>query len=637
MKSKTLKIIFILVTISVLFYKMCYIYNLNQEVSNVKRHHQLNNYEKEDFKLNNKTLISLINKNNKKAEENFILGYYSRYSGHMDNSKKYFNEATKQIKNTNNKFIKYYLYYELADKYIESDYEKAKQYTRKSLENINLKKDNKNHILVWNSLVKYIDKPDGVYFIIENIENCMERSNKENIFGLTENIAPMYYIAGDREKTIKSFLYIIHTANEKQDIYLKSKSLIDLSLMFSDVGAEDLSESLVYKALSYINKIDDDRKYNLRLYAYTSLCQVNLNKKDTENLKKYIDKIYKLEGKILQEHYNDYLVNAKIFESMTYDKNNEYKKSKQCIDEAIKILKDEKEVLLVDTDILAIAGYANYKYLIGENYEAIKYYEMAYNKMYERKSRCYEVLILTKLKDLYCTVGDTTRFNQTHEALEDIYSKYQNEIATSYLKNSISEYKEAIKVEADFKNKITTLGMIISVLIAFIITVVFYNIKNKKLEAALKIDPLTKVYNRGYFNLIYDTLLKGDCDMNLYIAMLDIDNFKQINDTYGHQFGDEVLVGMCRFFRRNLNNNCSVYRYGGEEFIIIIKDKTKKEVLDKCEGYRKTIESMTWSENITVTVSIGVASFKENKYNTLGKADENLYLSKFNGKNRVSI
>lgn len=637
MRSKTLKITCTLIIISVLFCKICYIYNINQEINNIKKHHQLKNHEKQDFKLNNKTLISLLNKNNKKVEENFILAYYSKYNGDTDNANKYFDEATNQIKNTNNKFIKYYLYDKLADKFIESDYGKAKQYTIKSLENINLKKDNKNHILVWNSLAKYIDKPDGVYFIIENMEKCMARSNKENIFRLTENLSIMYYISGDREKTIKSFLYIIHTANEKKDTYLKSKSLIDLSLMFSDVGAVDLSEAIVYKALSYINEIDDDRKYNLRLYAYTSLCGVNLNKKDTENLKKYIDKIYELEGKIPQEHYNDYLINAKIFESMTYDGPNEYKKSKQCIDEAVKLLKDEKEVLVVDTDILVIVGHANYKYLMGEYYEAIKHYEMAYKKMNERKSICYEVLTLNNLKELYHRVGNVNKFNQINQELENIYSKYQNEIATSYLKNSINEYKESIRVEVDFKNKITTLGVVIFALIGFIITVVSYNIKNKKLEAALKIDPLTKVYNRGYFNLIYDTLLKREYDMDFYIAMLDIDNFKQINDNYGHQFGDEVLVGICRFFRRNLNNNCSIYRYGGEEFAIIIKNKDKKEVLDKCEVYRKSIESMAWSENITVTVSIGVASFKENQYNTLGKADENLYLSKFNGKNRVSI
>lgn len=637
MRSKKLKIIFILLIISVIFYKICYIYSINQEINNIKKHYQLKNYEKEDFKLNNKTLISLVNKNNKKAEENFILGYYSKYNGDMDNANKYFNEATKQIKNTNNKFIKYYLYNKLADKFIKSDYEKAKQYTKKSLENIDLKKGNMGHTLASSSLMKYINKPDGVHFIIENMEKCMEKSNTKNRFGFIQSIAPMYYIAGHSEKTIKSFLYIIHTANAKQDIYLKSKSLIDLSLTFNDVGAEVLAESLVYKALSYTNKIEDNRKYNIEIYGYIALCGINLNKKDTKNLKKYIDKIYKLEGKIPQEHYNDYLINAKIFESMTYDKSSEYQKSKQCIDEAIKLLKDEKDVLIVDTDILAIVGYANYKYLIGEYYEAIKQYEIAYKKINERKSRCYEVLILTKLKDLYHTVGDTNKFNQINEALENIHSKYQNEIASSYLKNSISEYEESIEVEEDFKNKITTLGIVIFALIAFIITVISYNIKNKKLEAALKIDPLTKVYNRGYFNLMYDTLLNCNTDIDFYVEMLDIDDFKQINDTYGHQFGDEVLVGMCRFFRRNLNNNCSIYRYGGEEFIIIIKDKTKKEVLDKCEGYRKSIESMTWSENITVTVSIGVANFKENKYNTLGKADKNLYLCKLNGKNRVSI
>lgn len=637
MRGKTLRIVFILLMISIIFYKMFYIYNVNHEIDNIKNHHQLRNHEKQDFKLNNKALIYSLSKNNKNVEVNFILGYYSNVNGDIENAKKYFDLTIKQINDTNNKFIKYYLYNQLADKFIDSDYDKAKQYTKIALENIDLKEDRKGYILVWNSLFKYLNKTDGVYFILDNIENYMTKGNKDNLFGMTQNIAPMYYIVGDREKTIKSFLYIIHTANEKQDMYLKSKSLIDLSSMFSDMGAYDVSELLVYKALRSTKKIEDKRKYNMELYAYTALCEINLNKKDTENLKKYIKKIYELEGKIPKEEYNDYLINAKVFESMTYSKVSEYKNSKQCIDEAINILKNEKEILLVDSDILSIAGYANYKYLIGEYHESIKYYEVAYKKMEDRKSRCYEVLILTKLKDLYYIVGNTEKFNNAKESLKNIYAKYQNEIATSYLKNSISEFEELIKVEEDFKHKIGTLGVVIFVLIVFIITVVSYNIKNKKLEAALKIDPLTKVYNRGYFNLIYDTLLKGDCDMNLYIAMLDIDNFKQINDTYGHQFGDEVLVGMCRFFRRNLNNNCSIYRYGGEEFIIIIKDKTKKEVLDKCEGYRKTIESMTWSENITVTVSIGVASFKENKYNTLGKADENLYLSKFNGKNRVSI
>ncbi|MCR8746851.1 GGDEF domain-containing protein [Romboutsia lituseburensis] len=637
MKNKTLKIIFILLMISVLFYKMYYIYNVNHEIHNIKRHHQLRSYEKKDFKLNNKTLIYSLSKNNKNIEANFILGYYSIVNGDIDSANKYFDLATKQINNTDNKFIKYYIYNKLSYKFIDSDYDKAKQYTKLALENIDLKNDNKGYILVWNSLFKYVNKTDGVYFIIENMEKYLLRSDKNNIFGLTKNIAPMYYIAGNREKTIKSFLYILHSANERQDMYLKSKTLIDLSSTFSDVGAFDLAQSLVYKSFKSINKIDDNRKYNMDLYAYTALCGINLNKKDTKNLKKYINKIYELEGKIPQEEYNDYLINAKVFESMTNDKSNGYKKSKQLIDEAIKILENEKEVLLVDTDILVISGYAHCKYLIGKYQESIKYYEIAYKKMNERKSRCYEVLILTNLKELYHTVGNTEKFNQTKESLENIYSKYQNEIAASYLKNSISEYKELIKVEEDFKHKIGKLGVIIFVLIAFIITVVSYNIKNKKLEAALKIDPLTKIYNRGYFNLMYDTLLKGDGNKGFYIAMLDIDDFKHINDTYGHQFGDEVLVGICKFFRKNLNNNCSVYRYGGEEFVIIIKNKTKKEVLDKCERYRKSIESMTWGENITVTVSIGVAGFKENEYNTLGKADENLYISKLNGKNKVSI
>lgn len=634
MKKKT-KLIFILLLISLIFCKISYVYNINEKINNIKKHYQLDHYENCKFEFNKINLNYLLNKRNKDTEEYFILGYYYKENGDIYDAQRYFDLATEKISRSQNIFIKYYLYNRLSHKFINSDYEKSKKYTKMALQNIDLKTDNKAYLLVCDSLVKHRTKINGSKFVIENMEKCIERSNKENTFQLTKKIAPIYYLVGERDRAIKCFLAVLHTADEKKDTYSSAKSLIDLSLMFIDMRAYDLSEQLVYKALKEAKDINDERKYNMQLYAYIALCEINLNNEDFESLKENISQVYKLKGKVEPQYYNDFLMNAKVFESMVFVKQGQHQKAKECIDEASNILRNEEDILLADGDILVLIGYANYKYSIGENYEAIKFYKISYAKMLERKSIAYEVLILKELKEIYNDVGDEKSSNNVNQELKRISSQYQNEIANSYIKNSISEYKNLKKLQENFKYKIKIMIVIILMFIVFIVIILIYNVKTKKLEEELKIDQLTKVYNRGYFNFRYDTLLKNKSDF--YIVMFDIDDFKKLNDTYGHEFGDEVLIGICRFFRKNISNNCSIYRYGGEEFVIIVKNKSKKEILYKAERCRQTIESMTWSKDVTVTVSIGIASSIENKDNTLNKADENLYISKFKGKNRLTM
>lgn len=118
--------------------------------------------------------------------------------------------------------------------------------------------------------------------------------------------------------------------------------------------------------------------------------------------------------------------------------------------------------------------------------------------------------------------------------------------------------------------------------------------------------------------------------------MFDIDNFKKLNDTYGHDFGDEVLARITKKISNLLSNDGYLYRVGGEEFIIMLKGKPKDEVYEIAEKIRNTVEELKWLKDINVTISLGIAHSNESSENIIKKADENLYISKATGKNRIT-
>jgi len=119
--------------------------------------------------------------------------------------------------------------------------------------------------------------------------------------------------------------------------------------------------------------------------------------------------------------------------------------------------------------------------------------------------------------------------------------------------------------------------------------------------------------------------------------MLDIDNFKKINDTYGHKFGDEVLIKVANAIESNLRKTDMVGRYGGEEFLVIFTQTDIKGSLNTAERIRKSVEDISCEEkDIKVTVSGGVFErTDEDSSATITTADSLMYKAKQNGKNRV--
>lgn len=156
-----------------------------------------------------------------------------------------------------------------------------------------------------------------------------------------------------------------------------------------------------------------------------------------------------------------------------------------------------------------------------------------------------------------------------------------------------------------------------------------------KMENIASIDNLTKIYNRFAFFKELDKL-KGK---KFCLIMFDIDHFKKINDTYGHDVGDFVLKELCQVVDNKLRKGDIFARYGGEEFIIIFPNSTIQAAISIANRIRKDIESHDFKKVPQVTVSLGVIEVKENTLVEifLKNVDIALYKAKENGRNNVVV
>lgn len=161
-------------------------------------------------------------------------------------------------------------------------------------------------------------------------------------------------------------------------------------------------------------------------------------------------------------------------------------------------------------------------------------------------------------------------------------------------------------------------------------------------DAAIK-DQLTRLYNRRYFFGTGEKLFENARRQNLDIAitMIDIDHFKNINDTYGHSDGDAALVAIAAVLQESFRASDIVTRFGGEEFIIMTVNMSPDHRANHFETVRRKIEELTVESRqnkIKVTVSIGVATaLKDSLDEMVQKADELLYQAKESGRNCVVI
>ncbi len=177
-----------------------------------------------------------------------------------------------------------------------------------------------------------------------------------------------------------------------------------------------------------------------------------------------------------------------------------------------------------------------------------------------------------------------------------------------------------------------------------VITGYIYRLNCKIKEQSVR-DPLTGVYNRRYLD---ETLPREMARAHreftpLSIVMVDLDHFKEINDTYGHTAGDEVIKRITASLVASIRQNDFVCRFGGEEFIIVMPGMEAQQAYERMEICRKEIErtiTLYNNKKISVTISGGISSYEPHhttQEELIKMADNALYYSKINGRNQIKI
>lgn len=172
------------------------------------------------------------------------------------------------------------------------------------------------------------------------------------------------------------------------------------------------------------------------------------------------------------------------------------------------------------------------------------------------------------------------------------------------------------------------------------------DIKEKKQNPSLTIDGLTSLNNRAEFNRVLGRRRFECCYENHYmsVAIADIDYMKEINDLYGHEKSDEVIVSIANRLTEHCADRGQAFRCGGQEFAVIFMNQTDSQVLEVMEEFRKSVSNISFSfmpKKKQVTISIGIVQFEgdENQtiYDIFSHADEAMYLSKKAGRNCCTI
>lgn len=318
---------------------------------------------------------------------------------------------------------------------------------------------------------------------------------------------------------------------------------------------------------------------------------------------------------------------------------------RQDIDEAIRLLISSLKIAIkIKDDGQTLYAYRTLRQAEdsrGNFKKALSYAkrEIALAKIIQEKSE-NKKLILAKA-NLYShkveieleTLRERTRLDK----LELI--KKNNEIEIVEQARTINEL-ELIKKR--YASVILTSLLIISVFLAFFTYRNFIASKkrNKELDYLVSRDPLTNCYNRrGLFELMNKHLASSDLNDQYCIMMVDIDHFKNVNDTYGHNTGDSVICGFASILQSCINPNDIVARYGGEEFCIVLHQASLKHAMAVAETMRHKVEHSIF-DDVSVTSSFGITSLKfgaKTPSELIEQADLALYKSKSLGRNKVTL
>lgn len=227
-------------------------------------------------------------------------------------------------------------------------------------------------------------------------------------------------------------------------------------------------------------------------------------------------------------------------------------------------------------------------------------------------------------------------YSATNETIEKITEKHADlleESASSTLIDFEKITEKFTDIQSHLSDEVSRANQVIHGLMEHV----------KNLEKKTTLDPLTKVYNRYALQEHLDLIFtKPNVNFDIFVLMIDIDDFKKINDRFGHIAGDKVLIFIAKLLKKALRDGDRVYRFGGEEFIILLNRTdtdgarlVAQRLLSLCRNNKPLFQN----QQIPVTLSMGLTKIKENDTmdTVIERSDTALYRAKNNGKDCLEM
>ena len=481
----------------------------------------------------------------------------------------------------------------------------------------------------------------------------------------------IYRYIGLYEKSIESFLKANSYYKKVNDVNGIAKTSIQMGLIYTRLKQFEQARSFYQLA---IDQSENEVALNTRAAAYRELAVIDLNNKNYESAKVMAQKalsIYQLRNekehesvvtRILGNIYRDegnksnaILFYSKSLALATEVGSKKYQAKAQTPLAKILIDEDVDESIRLLTSSLRMATAANDKYqqlyairylvraekMKGNLAKALSYSEEETKLVITIQDNKEEQQLVTEKASLYA--------HKMEMELESLRKKAKLDQLELLSKNNEIEIAGQAKVISDLnliKNRYTNIALV-SLLVICIAMVAFMYRRfsdskkhNKELDYLAARDPLTNCYNRRIlFNFMNRDFSDLDALSEYSVLMVDVDHFKDVNDTFGHSTGDDVLRGVVNILQGIVREADTVARYGGEEFCVVLPTANLERAMKIAETIRESVEENS-IKGVNITCSIGVSSIKFNAKSVseiLEQADIALYKSKALGRNRVTV
>lgn len=459
-------------------------------------------------------------------------------------------------------------------------------------------------------------------YILKIVLSSGELSPKARLFILNK-LRVLDASSGNIVDSIKITIESLNLAEELNSESDIIKAKIALSSIFNSLGGHQSSIKILQDIDIENKNFPGVSRVKISLYLYLAENYGFLNN-TTEGFK-YLNKIPPLIANECGEYKKNILILKNLLEARLYIILDNQEAALNSLNIANPLLDSLEKAFFTDLRNLHLLTTESY-YL---KYEPEKFSSNKLKAFIEGTNYYGDITFLKIAFNLLFQYYDKTQNFKEYTKLTKSYDNYldkvnlaNNKVFTMYLiENLENEY--FIKENEKLYRNITLLTLFMLLILGFSYRRMIY------LDKKAKIDTLTTIGNRLAFKEGIEQLKSNN---NYSMLLFDIDNFKKINDTYGHEFGDEVLSTIGKILKTIENREISIYRIGGEEFAILFTHFNENFAMESCEYIRKSVENIHWKFPITVTISGG---FSKAVKNTYAECDKRLYKAKNSGKNMI--